>query len=67
MEVSAVKLEGEREELQCIQFLVPLCRPFLNPNVCGLRRCLGVGYSDEELPLEERIFLDTWDINSSKD
>jgi hypothetical protein len=39
----------------------------LNPNVCGLRRCLRVGYRDEELPLEERIFLDTWDIISSKD
>jgi hypothetical protein len=67
MEVSAVKLEGKREELQSIQFLVPLCRLPLNPDVCGLRLCLRAGYGDEELPLEESIFLDTWDINSSKD
>jgi hypothetical protein len=52
---------------QRIQVLVPLRHPSLNPNVCGLRRCFGVGYSDEELLLEERIFLDTWDIISAKD
>jgi hypothetical protein len=67
MELLAIKLEGKREDLQCIQVLVPLRHLSLNPNVCGLRRCFRVGYSDEELPLEERIFLDTWDINSSKD
>jgi hypothetical protein len=67
MELLAIKLEGKREDLQSIQLLVPLCHLSLNPNVCGLRRCPRTGYSDEELPLEERIFLDTWDINSSKD
>ena len=53
MEVLATKLEGKREDLQCIKVLVPLCHLPLNPNVCGLRRCLKarVGYSDEELPL----------------
>ena len=55
------------EDLQCIEFLVPLRCLSRNPNVCGLCRCLRVGYSDEELPLEEGIFLDTRDINSSKD
>ena len=59
--------EGKREVLQCIQFLVPLRDLSLNTNVFGLRRCLRVGYSHEELPLEERIFLDSWDIMGSKD
>jgi hypothetical protein len=67
MEHLAIKSEGKREDLQCIQVLVPFRHLSLNPNVCGLRRYLGVGYSYEELPLEERIFLDTWNINSSKD
>jgi hypothetical protein len=67
MELLAIKLEEKREELQCIQNLVPLRHLSLNSNVCGLRRCLRVGYSDEEVPLEERIFLDNWDINNSKD
>jgi hypothetical protein len=67
MEVLAIKLERKREEVQWIQVLVPLRHLSLNPNVCGLHRCLGVGYSYEELPLEERMFHDTWDINSSKD
>ena len=67
MELLAIKLEGKREDLQRIQVLVPLRDLSLNPNVCGLRRCLSVGHGDEELPLEERIFFDTWDINSSKD
>jgi hypothetical protein len=62
-----MKPEGKREGLQWIQVLVPLRDLSLNPNVCGLRRCLGAGYSYEELPLEERIFLDTWDIMGSKD
>jgi len=52
---------------QRIQDLVPLCHLSLNPNVCSVRRCFCVGYSDEELPVEERTFLDIWDINSSKD
>jgi hypothetical protein len=67
MEVLAIKLEGRKEDLQWIQFLAPLRRLSLNPNVCGLRRCFIVGYSDEKLPVEERILLDVWDIKSSKD
>jgi hypothetical protein len=67
LELLALKLEGKREDPQCIQVLVPLRHGSLNPNVCGLRRCHSIGYSDEELPVEERIFLDTWDINNSKD
>ena len=67
MELLAIKLEGEMEDLQCIQVLVPLRHPSLNPNVWGLRGCLRIGYSDEEPLLEKRIFLDTWEINSPKD
>jgi hypothetical protein len=67
MKLLAIKLEGKKGELQLIQILVPLRHLSLNSNVCGLRRCARVGYSDEELPFEETIFLDTWDINSSKD
>jgi hypothetical protein len=67
MERLAIKLEGKRENLQRIQPLVPPRHLSLNPNVCGLRRCLGVGYGDEELPLEEKMLLDTWDIISPKD
>jgi hypothetical protein len=50
-----------------MQALVPLRDLSPNMNVCGFRCRLRAGYSDEEVPLEERIFLDTWDINSSKD
>jgi hypothetical protein len=60
-------LEGKREDLQRIQVLVPIRHLPLNRNVFGLRRCLRVGYSDEEVPLQETIFLDTWDINGMKD
>jgi hypothetical protein len=67
MKLLTVKLEGDMRDPQRIQILVPLRHLSLNPNVCGLRRCLSVGYRDEEIPLEERIFLDIWDINSSKD
>jgi hypothetical protein len=67
MKLLAMKLEGNKGELQFIQILVPLRHLSLNLNVCGLRRCPRVGYSDKELPFEETIFLDTWDINSSKD
>jgi hypothetical protein len=67
MELSATKLEGKREDLQWIQVLVPLRHLSLNPNVCGIRRRLRIGYSDEDLPLEESILLDIWDIISSKD
>jgi hypothetical protein len=67
MELLAVKLKGKMKDPQWIQVLVPLRHLSLNPNVCGLRRCFKDGYSDKELPLEERIFLDTWDIIGSKD
>jgi hypothetical protein len=67
MEPLVIKLEGKREHPQWIEVLVPLRHLPFNPNVCGHCHCLKVGYSDEEPPLEERIFLDTWDINSSKD
>ena len=52
---------------QRIQILIPLCHLSLNLDVCGLRRCLIVRYRDKELPLENRIFLDIRDIDSSKD
>jgi len=61
------KLEGNKEDLQGVQVLVPLGRLSLNQSGCRLCRCLTVGYSDEELPLEEAIFLDTWEILGSKD
>jgi hypothetical protein len=51
MELLDIKLEGKREDIQCIQVLIPLRHLSLNRNVCGLRRRLGVGYSDENLPL----------------
>ena len=66
MEPLAIRLEGKREDLQWFQALVPLGHVSLNPNVCGLHRCFRVGYSDKELPFDERMFLDTWDILSSK-
>ena len=62
----ALELEGKRENLQRIQFLVPIRHLSLNRNVFGLRRCLKVGYDDAEVPLA-KIFLDTWDINGMKD
>ena len=65
MEVLAIKLEGNREDIQRIQFLVPLRDMSLNKNVCGLHRSLGVGYLDKESSLEKHIFLDSWDIMSS--
>ena len=55
------------EDLQCIQFLVPLRRLSLDPNVFGLRGCLRIGYNNKEIPFEERIFLDTWNINGTMD
>jgi hypothetical protein len=67
MERLTVKLEGNLKDPQRIEILIPLRHLSLNSNVCSLRRCFGVGYSDEELPVEERILLDIWDINSSKD
>jgi hypothetical protein len=67
MELLAIELEGKREDLQKIQVLVPIRHLSLNRNVFGLRRCLGVGYSDEDVPLQETIFLDTWDINGMTD
>jgi hypothetical protein len=67
MELLTTTLEGKLKDPQCIQVLVPLRRLSLDPNVCSLCRCFSVGYGDEELALEKRIFLDTWDINGSKD
>jgi len=67
MEVLAIKLEGKNEDLQWIQVLAPLRRLSLNPNICGLLSCFIIRYSDEKLPVEERMFLDIWDINSPKD
>jgi hypothetical protein len=66
MELLAIELEGKREDLQWIQVLVPIRHLSLNRNVWGLRRCLRVGYNDQEVPLE-KIFLDTWDINGPMD
>jgi hypothetical protein len=63
----AIKLDGKREDPQWIQVLVPLRHLSLNLNVCGLRRCLRVGYGDEEVSLEVGVFLITWDIIGSKD
>ena len=61
------ELVGKREDLQCIEVLVPLCDLSLGRNICGLRYCLRVGYgdSDVEISLEERVLLDAcaWDIN----
>ena len=62
-----MNLKGKREVLQRIQVLVPLRDVSLNTNVFGLRRCLRVGYSHEDLSLEDRIFLDSWDITGSMD
>ena len=42
MELLAIKLEEKREDPQRIQVLVPLRHLSLNPNVCGLHRCLSV-------------------------
>jgi hypothetical protein len=67
MEVLAIPLKGKMKDLQCIQVLVPLRHLSLHRNVCGLRRCLKAGYSDENFPLQEMIFLDAWDINDMKD
>jgi hypothetical protein len=59
-------MEGKREDLQWNQVLVPIRYLSLNRNVCRLRRCLSVGYCDEDFPLQEKIFLDTRDINDMK-
>ena len=67
MELLTIKLEGKTKDLQWIQVLIPLRHLSLNPNVCGFHRYLIVRYSNEEFSLEERIFLDTWDIIGSKD
>jgi hypothetical protein len=52
------------EDVQCIQFLVPVRRLSLDLNVSGLRCGLGIGYDNKDVPFDEMIFLDTWDINS---
>ncbi len=67
MEILVRNLEGTKQDPQGIQVLIPLRRLFLNSSVCRLRSCLMVGYCNKDLPLEETIFLDTWDIVGSKD
>ena len=66
MELLALEPEGKREDLQRIQSLVPIRHLSLDRNVFGLRRPLGVGYSDADVPLA-KIFLDNREINSMKD
>jgi len=60
-------VEGNQEDLQGVQILVPYCRLSFNPSVCRLCRRVTVRYSNEELSLEETIFLDTWDVLGSND
>jgi hypothetical protein len=69
MELLAIKSKGKMKGLQRIQGLVPLRHLSLDLDVCCLQRCfrVGLGYSDEELSLEETIFLDARDIIGSKD
>jgi len=67
MEILVRNLEGTKQDPQGIQVLIPLRRLSLNSSVCRLRSCLMVGYCNKDLPLEETIFLDTWDIVGSKD
>ena len=62
-----IKLKGKWEGVQWVQVLVPIRSLSLNWSVCGLCRCLSIGYGDKEFPLEERIFLDSWDIYGPKD
>ena len=66
MELLAMKSKGKVKGLQRIQGLVPLRHLSPDLDVCCLRRCFSDGYSDEELPLEEKRFLDAWNIFSSK-
>ena len=66
MEILAIKLEENRQDIQWIQFLVPRRDMSLNKNVCGLHRSLGVGYLDIKFSLGKNIFLDSRDIMSSK-
>ena len=56
-----------RGGLQRIQALVPLCHLSFNSNVCGLGRCHSVRHSNKKCPLDEKKFLETWDIMSSMD
>ena len=68
MEVLAIELEGKKEDLQWIQVLVPIRHVSLNRNVCSLcHHCPRVVHSNEEFLLQEKIFLDTWGINSPMD
>ena len=67
MELLYIKLGGKRDDLQSVKYLVPLCHVSLNRNVCGPHRRFSVGYCDEEFPLQETIFLDTRDIDGTKD
>ena len=69
MKLLAVNSEGKREDVQCTQILVPLRHLSLDPNVCGVRRCIRATgrYSDEKVSLEEAILLDARGIIGSKD
>ena len=67
MELLGIKLKEKWEGVQYVQVLVPIRSLSLNWSVCGLRRCLSIGYSNKEPPLKENIFLDTWEIYSPKD
>ena len=67
MELLGIKLNGKWEGVQWVEVLVPIRSLSLNWSVCGLRRCLSIGYNDKEPPLKEKIFLDTWEIYSPKD
>ena len=67
MKLLSIKLEGKWEDLQWIQVWFQLTIRLSTKTSAGLRRCLRVGNSDEEFPLQQAIFLDTWDIHGSKD
>ena len=69
MGLLAIILDGKKEDLQWIQDLVPNRQLSVNPDACGLRCCLRVGYSDEDLSFEEIMLLESpsWDIKSSVD
>ena len=67
MELLGIELKEKWDGVQYVQVLVPIRSLSLNWSVCGLRRCLSIGYSNKEPPLKEKIFLDTWEIYSPKD
>ena len=67
MELLGIKLKGKWGGVQWDQVLVPIRSLSLNWSVCGLRRCLSIGYSNKEPPFKENISLDTWEVYSPKD